>query len=280
MKRNFNSANNRKVFLLFLISGFVCSMLNAANEEDDKTPDHSFQAAVAMGNNQISQGKKMANDALYFKPSLHYSYKDGFYADVSANYIPSLKKKSLSNMALGIGYNFDLGANFSTGFGYSYTHYFSTKEVLSSAPNDLSWNLSWDNPIIAPSLNVDYSFGSTKDISAGLDLSHSFTVAHIFCSSDKLVIPISLSTTFASANFYQAYVMKNQVKNKKSGTVVNPSTVDTSFVVSDMSLSASLSYQIKNFSITPSLAYQIPFGAAADISTSSPVYTLQLAYSF
>ncbi|MTK53655.1 hypothetical protein [Paludibacter sp.] len=272
--------NLKKTFILLLLSSFICPFLNAANEDEDKAPDNSFQVSLTTGNNQITQGKKLATDAFYLKPALHYSYKQGFYADLSASYIPSLQKNSLSNMGFGLGYNFDLGNNFSTGFGYAYTHYFSSKEVLSSAPNDLSWNLGWDNPIIAPSLNVDYSFGSTKDLSAGLDLSHSFTVNHIFCSSDKLTIPISVSTTFASANFYQAYVTKNQIKNKKSKTVVSPATVDTSFGISDVALSASLSYQIKGFSITPAMTYQIPFGTAADISTSSPVFTLQVAYSF
>ncbi|MDP4292447.1 MAG: hypothetical protein Q8908_15320 [Bacteroidota bacterium] len=151
---------------------------------------------------------------------------------------------------------------------------------MSSAPNDLSWNLGWDNPVLSPSLNLDYSFGTTNDISAGLDLSHSFAINHIFCSSDKISVPVSISTTFATANFYKAYVTKNHVKNKKTKTEVNPATVDTSFGISDFSLSASFSYQIKNFSLTPAVSYQVPFGSAADITGNTPVFTMQVGYIF
>jgi hypothetical protein len=273
----FNTSQKYTFLCLFLACIFS---IHAANEEDTKTPDNAFQIAVTTGNNQISQGKKLATDAYFLKPSIHYSYKQGFYTDLSGNYTPDFNKSALSSINAGVGYNFDLGYNISTGIGYSYTYNISKKELLASAPNDLSWNLGWDNPVISPSLSLDYSFGSTKDFSAGLDLSHSFTINHIFCSSDKFSIPISVSTTFASANFYQAYVSKNQIKSKKTKTTVDPNAVDTSFGISDIALSASLSYQFKNFSLTPAVTYQIPFGSATDLASSSPVFTLQLAYSF
>jgi hypothetical protein len=275
--------------------------LYADDTKTDTTTEHSFQASVATGNNQINKGKKQESNVFYLKPALHYSYKDGLFADLSCTYFPTFKKSSIDNFAIGIGYNFDLGSNLSASLGYGFTKYYSDLEVSASSPNELSGSFGWDNPVIAPSLNLSYSFGSIQDIYTGLDLSHSFDFEHIFCSSDKLSIPLSISASFGTTNFYKEYVKQNKITKKttkanakangkaKDNTnsttttteVVDYATIDTKYSLTGLTFGTSVSYKIAQLSFTPSVSYQIPFNQPSDLKSSrSLIFSFQIAYLF
>jgi hypothetical protein len=284
---------------LFLF--FNVPFLHAADAKVDTTAAHSFQVSVTTGNNQINMGKKQETNILYVKPALHYSYKEGPFADLSCTYFPTVNKSGIDNFALGIGYNFDLGSNLSSSLEYVFTKYYSDLEVSASSPNELSGSFGWDNPVIAPSLNLSYSFGSIQDIYTGLDLSHSFDLDHIFCSSDKLSIPISVSASFGTTNFYKEYVKQNKItkkitkananangkaKNNTSSTtttteVVDYTTIDTKYTLTGLAFGTSVSYKIAHLSFTPSVSYQIPFNQPSDLKSSrSIIFSFQVAYSF
>jgi hypothetical protein len=286
------------ISILSLISLFInTTSLYADDAKTDTTTVHSFQVSVTSGNNQINMGKKQESNIFYLKPDLHYSYKAGFFADLSSTYFPTFNKSSIDNFALGIGYNLDLGSNLSSSLGYTFTKYYSHKEVSSSSPNELSASFGWDNPVIAPSLNLSYSFGSIQDIYTGLDLSHSFDFEHIFCSSDKLSIPLSVSASFGTTNFYKAYVKQNKIttkitkangkaKNNTGSTtttteVVDYTTINTKYTLTGLAFGTSVSYKIANLSLTPSVSYQIPFNQPSDLKSSrSLIFSFQIAYSF
>ncbi|MTK52428.1 hypothetical protein [Paludibacter sp.] len=288
--------------ILSLISLFINThFIYAEDAKTDTTTAHSFQASVTTGNNQINMGKKQEANILYIKPALHYSYKEGLFADFSCAYFPTFNKSSIDNFAVGIGYNFNLGSNLSSSLGYTFTKYYSNKEVSASSPNELSTSFGWDNPVIAPSLNLSYSFGSIRDIYTGLELSHSLDFDHIFCSSDKLSIPLSVTTSFGTTNFYKEYVKQNKItkkvtkvnakangkaKNNTGSTtttteVVDYTTINTKYTLTGLAFGTSVSYTIANLSLTPSVSYQIPFNQPSDLKSSrSIIVSFQIAYSF
>jgi hypothetical protein len=290
------------ISILSLIFLFInAPFLYADDAKADTTTAHSFQASVTTGNNQINMGKKQESNIFYLKPAFHYSYKEGLFADLSCTYIPTLNKSSIDNFAIGIGYNFDLGSNLSSSLGYTFTKYYSDLEVSASSPNELSSSFGWDNPVIAPSLNLSYSFGSIQDIYTGLDLSHSFDFEHIFCSSDKLSIPLSVSASFGTTNFYKEYVKQNKItkkitkananangktKNNTGSTtttseVVDYRTIDTKYTLTGLAFGTSVSYKIAHLSLTPSISYQIPFNQPSELKSSrSLIFSFQIAYSF
>ena len=238
----------------------------------------------------------------FVKPDFHYSYKDGFYADLSCSYFPSFNKSSVDNFAVGVGYDFDLGKNFSADLSYTYTKYFSNKEITSSAPNEFEGSLEWDNSIISPAINMAYSFGVTNDFATSVDFTHTFDFEHILTHSDKLSIPVEVSVAFASANFYQEYVKNNKVKRKAKktttketnskgkaetettttdDTTVDYTTINTNFAFSSITLSTGFTYSLAGFDFTPTLAYLFPFNQPADLESShSLVFTFQITYSF
>ena len=88
---------------LFIISIFLFSLfantpcLYADDAKTDTTTAHSFQASVTTGNNQINMGKKQEANIFYLKPAFHYSYKEGFFADLSSTYFPTLNKSGIDN---------------------------------------------------------------------------------------------------------------------------------------------------------------------------------------
>jgi|GEM_PF-4730849 len=291
------------IFILSLLSLFINTpFLYADDAKTDTTTAHSFQASVTTGNNQINKGKKQEANVFYLKPTLHYSYKEGPFADLSCTYFPTFNKSNIDNFAIGIGYNFDLGSNLSASLGYGFTKYYSNLEVSASSPNELSGSFGWDNPVIAPSLNLSYSFGSIQDIYTGLDLSHSFDFEHIFCSSDKLSIPLSISASFGTANFYKEYVKQNKItkkttkanakangkaKNSTGSTttttteVVDYTTINTKYTLTGFAFGTSVSYKVAQFSFTPSVSYQVPFNQPSDLKSSrSLIFSFQIAYLF
>jgi len=290
------------IFIQILLFLFInTTFLYADDAKTDTTTAHSFQASVTTGNNQINKGKKQEANVFYLKPALHYSYKEGLFADLSCTYFPTFNKSNIDNFAVGIGYNFDLGSNLSASLEYGFTKYYSNLEVSASSPNELSGSFGWDNPVISPSLNLSYSFGSIQDIYTGLDLSHSFDFEHIFCSSDKLSIPLSVSASFGTTNFYKEYVKQNKITKKttkanakangkaKSNTstttttteVVDYTTIDTKYTLTGLTLGTSVSYKIAQFSFTPSVSYEIPFNQPSDLKSSrSIIVSFQIAYSF
>lgn len=248
--------------------------------EEDSVKIHSFSFSLSLANNQMSRGRELETNTLTLNPKFHYCYREGLYADLFCTYFPVLALKPIDSFGAGIGYSLNFWDDFNTGLEYSYTSYSTFREVTSSAPHTLKWSLNWDNPIVAPALEVSYLAGTTKDVATTIELSHSFEFEHILTSKDKLSFPLSVSSTLGTSNFYQAYLNNNVVVTKKKKPVpveiINPT-----FALTDVNLSLSVSYEIANFSISPEINYQIPFNHIVDLnSTGLPVVSIEVGYSF
>jgi len=250
--------------------------------EEDSVKIHAFSFSISLSDNQMSGGRKLETNILTINPKFHYCYREGLYVDLYCIYFPALAiLKPIDSFGAGIGYSLNFWDNFNTGLEYSFTSYSTFKEVTSSAPHALKWSLNWDNPIVSPALEVTFLAGTTKDVATTFELSHSFEFKHIFATTDQLSLPLSISTTLGTSNFYQAYLINNEVLTKKKKKPVVVETIDPSFALNDINLSLSVSYEIDHFSISPEINYQIPFNHIAELnSTGLPLASISIAYSF
>lgn len=272
-----------KVSLLVIVTllSFSLSAQDGKEEADnDSITQNDFNFSLTMSNNQISRGRKLANNTLNIIPKFHYCYREGLYADVFFTYFPSLVVKQLDNFGAGIGYNLNFTENISSDFEYVYTNYETYREVNSSASHALNWTLEWENPYLTPSLELSYLAGKTQDIAATINLTHSFAFEHIFTSKDKLSLPLSVSGTFGTSNFYQAYINNNVIITKKK-KAIKPEVIDPAFDITDIDITLSASYEIGQFSINPEMSYEIPFNHISYLNSSGlPILTIELVYSF
>jgi hypothetical protein len=247
--------------------------------EDDKKNNYEF--SVQYGNNISQNGRKMTSDVTYIRPAFNYSHSNGIYLGINVSYLPAnKKKKKFDNVSFNLGYDKELGENFSIGIDYTYSRYFSAKQVASSIPNTIMLNGSWFNTIISPTLSVMYSFGDTSDFTMSLDISHVFSFKHLFTNTDKLTIPVVLGTYAGTSNFYKNYTKKNNITDT-SGSLIDASSIKSSFGFTSAYLLTTVKYKISFFSVGGSVNFILPINQPKKITKNNhPVYSVQIAFNF
>lgn len=259
------------------------SMVDEKIQQSDslkKEKENEFTISLTAGNNLIQKGKKAASAIPYLNPLIGYSFKNGVYLNLSANYLLNASKKSLDDISAEGGYTHSFGDHFSTSIGYTYTHFYSKKQLTFSEPNTITLAASWNGHIITPSLSTNYAFGQTKDITVDFSLAHSFDFEKIFAEDDALSIPLSIGASIGTSNFYKEYATYNVLK-KKNGTDINPNEINTTFGLSSLSFDAGIAYTIKKLTITPAINYTMSKNNAANVSIKNvPNYTVEVLLSF
>jgi hypothetical protein len=239
--------------------------------------------SIQSGNNIVQAGNAMAENILYLRPGIMYYHKSGVYAGASLTYMPTdTTKKPIDNYYLNIGYDIDLGKNFTAGIDYSFSHYFSDKQVASSAAHMIRPYISWDNNIATPTLTPMILLGTTKDYALQLDFTHIFIFKSIFTDKDKISIPISIGAIGGTSDYTTTYnTVSATGKGKGKG---KPATTTTTTTASQIALTsiyamATIKYKIKNISLSFNTSlYHSTDPNYTSSSSNTPVYKLTLAY--
>lgn len=263
-------------FICTLI-GISCSVwICTAKEKPDTVPQNpnTLKVALSTGNNIIQNGRKMNTNAHYLMPAFSYFHHSGCYVGASLVYMFT-NKKPLDNLSMNIGYDKDFGENITIGIDYSYSKYFSTKQVKSGVPHTLTLSGLWYNTIVTPAVYAYYTFGSATDITLSADLTHSFIFKNILTPADKISIPVVFGAYMGTLNFYNEYVKKNPE------STVTPTTYPTRFGLTSIFCTASLRYRIKSFGFGLTGTYNAQFNAKQKpVWAALPIYKLQVAYYF
>jgi len=250
---------------------------------DDKTDNdkvNNFKLAFKYGNNIQQRGKKMVVDQHYMQPSFRYSNSNGIYACLSYEYLLNVKKDHIDNIAVNVGYDKEFTDYFSASIDYSYSKYFSTKQITSGEPHTLTLDATFDNDIITLCISGIGSFGNVNDITTSLDLSHIFLIHHLFNKKDKLTIPIIVGAYAGTSNFYRDYLLVNNVKNKK-GKAITANEINTEFALTSDYITTGIKYRVGFFSIGSTITYSSEFNQPKTLATSNePVYDVTMAFYF
>ena len=193
-------------FLLFTVQSFAGTIKTDSTSTDNQ---NAYKIGLNYGTSLQQNGRKATSNEAFVHPSLQFTHTSGLSLEVSGILMPSAKKKMLDDVALSVGYDKDFGDHLSCGVEYSYSRYFTTKQLTSSQPHNITVNAMWYNSIVTPSLYITEGLGSSDDITFNFDLMHLFIIKHIISNKDKLTIPVIASVYAGTTNYYLDYLTKN-----------------------------------------------------------------------
>lgn len=161
--------------------------------------------------------------------------------------------------------------------GAQYSRYFySANSVQFSAfiSDNLGLYLTFVNPIVTPSVNVNYGFAQGRNVLfLTLSGSHTFTVEPFF--GGVLFISPSAYLDFGSLVRYTLQVerqaqlpQRSLLRGRRMPEFALQRTASYTFMPLNATLTVSLSYALGNFSLSPALSLALPL--------NTPNYTLEL----
>ena len=232
--------------------------------------------SVQTGNNIVQVGQAMDSNEIYIRPAITFYHKTGIYVGGNLTFMPSDNQRIVDNFFLNIGYDRELNKVLSAGIDYSYSYYYSTKQIASSVGHMIRPYITWDNKYVSPTLTPMILLGSTTDYALQLDLTHVFLFKSIFTKRDRLSIPISIGAIGGTSDYYTTYA----VKRKGSKRPVMATATMTEVALTSLYSMITVKYRLGRTSLSMNTSYYHSTDPN-DLSTSgnTPVYKLTLAYT-
>lgn len=273
----------RKYFVLFLL--FSCSTIVHAQLDSmtaiidtakDSTKIETYNEAklsLQTGNNLVQLGQSMSTDAFYLRPGINYYHKTGLYVGGNLTLMPMDSTKKLDNFNLSVGYDRDLSDFFTIGIDYTFSQYYTTKQVASSAAHLISPYITWENKILSPTLTPQFLLGTTSDFALQFDLTHIFVFKSIFHPKGKLTIPLSAGAIGGTSEYYTTYTTKRKGRN------VTTTATKSQLALTSVYAMATVKYKIKKtaFSFNTSYYYSTDPNNTG-VSNNTPIFRLIAAY--
>jgi hypothetical protein len=161
--------------------------------------------SIQTGNNLVQLGQTMSSNEFYLRPGINYYHKTGLYVGGNLTWMPMDSSKKLDNFNLSLGYDRDLSDYFTVGIDYTFSQYYTTKQVASSAAHMISPYITWENKIVSPTLTPMLLLGTTNDFALQFDLTHIFVFKSVFHPKGKLTIPISTGAIGGTSDYYTTH---------------------------------------------------------------------------
>lgn len=271
---------NRNMFVLSFLLCLLNTRILHAQSTNNPLPDstridsvvkekaNTFKISTQVGNNIQQNGKKMAKDEYYLKPTINYNHISGFYASTYFVLLPADKKRILDYYCLNAGFDKDFGDNLTLGIDYAYNFYYSTKQVSASASNFVTLSGSWYSKRLTPTIYAILSTGSTTDYTTCFDLEHVFSKKNVWKKNDKLSFPISFGAYAGTSNAYQNYTVKNKITDK-AGKSVNQNTINTGFTLTALYTSITLKYKVNKWGIAANASYYAQFNVPKKLTSNN-----------
>lgn len=252
----------------------------AANNDSTTVSSDPFKISLLYGNGIQQNGRNLPANQSFLKPAFRYTSDLGFYGAVSALFFPSEKKRKLDNISLNLGYDYDITESFSAGVDYTYSYYYSTKQLAALSPHILMLDLSWYNSIVTPSVYCIFDMGKKgTDYTFNLDLTHVFIIHHIFAKKDRIIVPLSAGGYAGTSKLYKEYLLTLSKPTSTSLATIN--TINRGFQLTSLYLLSGLKYRIGCFSLGGTLYYDWQFDSSSrSFQNGNLITTINTAFYF
>jgi hypothetical protein len=130
----------------------MTAIIDTAKDSTKIETYNEAKFSLQTGNNLVQLGQSMSTDAFYLRPGINYYHKTGLYVGGNLTLMPMDSTKKLDNFNLSVGYDRDLSDFFTIGIDYTFSQYYTTKQVASSAAHLISPYITWENKLISPTL--------------------------------------------------------------------------------------------------------------------------------
>ena len=229
--------------------------------------------SIQTGNNLVQLGQSMSANELYFRPGIVYYHKTGLYAGGNFTLMPMDSTKKLDNFNLSIGYDRDISKFFTIGMDYTFSQYYTTKQVTSSAAHLISPYITWENKILSSTLTPQFLLGTTSDFALQLDLTHIFVFKSVFHPKGKLTIPLSAGAIGGTSEYYTTYTARRKGRN------ITTTATKSQLAITSVYAMATVKYKINRtaFSFNTSYYYSTDPNNTG-VSNNTPIFRLIAAY--
>ena len=206
--------------LLSLFILLACTL--AVHAQTDTTDNSGFKIGLSYKTNSIYMGRQDTVTIPALTPQISYTFKNGLYLSALLDYLPNRSTNKVDETSIEFGYNFKLGKNGggSTSLNKMFYNSNSTQvDATISTEFNASAYYNLGN-IITPELGFTYGFASgsyTNDVLFSPGISHDFEIDGILSSKDALTISPEAILNWGTQNFYDGYLNRLTIKNKKLG---------------------------------------------------------------
>lgn len=271
------------VFILFfnLVSDLNCQIDSLKLQSDttkiDSLDDTYNEAkfSIQSGNNIVQIGQVMSTSELYARPAISFYHKTGIYIGGNLTLMPTDTQNIIDNFSLSGGYDKELKKNFTIGIDYTFSHYYSTKQVTSSAEHIVRPYVSWENKYIMPTLTPSILIGDKVDFAVQLDFTHILKFKSVLKSNDRITIPVSIGMNSGTSEFYNMYS-----RDKRGGRPpITDTSTSTMFGLTSIYSMVGVKYKIKQTSLSFNTSYYLSRDNYSRSFISNPlIFRLTLAY--
>jgi hypothetical protein len=235
------------------------SLLPAPSAGKTKEPSHFFNIQSGFQSRSVWRGIDQNNGNGAYSISADYQYRLGLSASISA--VNLIREGDyFDQYTFSIGYQNNFGDVSISAFLNSYRFSAASPQARAYIARDISTSLSYDNPIVVPTVFFTYaipdSSGSKNDAFLTIDLSHAFTFENFF--SGDLTLQPSVSADYG---IIRTIVVR---RNSRPAVLLSESSV---FSVTNYNLSLSTIYSRGFFSFIPDINYTIPINTDQFIRT-------------
>lgn len=260
--------------------------LHCSAQEPVKDKISYFKVAANYLSNAVYSGRKDSSIVPYFRPSLGYYNKSGFFASAGMSVLVSPSEPlQVDLITTEVGYEFSLSEHVSGGlsaskFFYSDASFASTSELKGA----VGVNLTYDLPVITFGTGAELLFSTNTDINANINVSHSFGLDE----NKQLQVTPTFQVNAGTQYFNQAYYEfrkfsvptsggsggssgngSNRGKGHSHGSGSSTTTVQTitftnqnKFSILDYEISLPVTYDLSKWGIFLIPYYVLPTSAA------------------
>jgi len=235
----------RLLVAMILISNVACNV----KAQEDSTEKTTVTLAAIYSTNVSYYGQVTSEQLPYVLANATVRFPMGLY--ISAGSYKLLNYGSgISEVDLGVGFDYDFDHSLSGGIAYTRSFYPSNSPLLqASLTNNLNTSLNYQWPWFKSSANVDFAFGQDKDIFLSLSNSKEITIGTLLNEEDLLLVEPAIEIIAGTKSYYQTYIVAKNRRGQEQGNGKAPAipgnSGKNSTIITPSKAFSLLSYNLK-----------------------------------
>ncbi|HET8828967.1 MAG TPA: hypothetical protein VFM79_06480 [Pelobium sp.] len=274
-----------------LILALFCLIAIKAQAQQDSSKKTTLTVATVYSSNVSYYGQATNEKLPYILANATVRFPIGLYLSAGSYKLINYGS-GISEVDLGIGYNYDFNEKLHTGINFTHFFFPTNSPLLQSAnENNVNSSVSYHWTWFKSTLSTDYAFGKQNDIFISLSHAKEISLGTIFNKKNSIFIEPEIEFTAGTQHFYQTYIIekgkRDQAKGNGKGlelprnsdiTIINESD---SFNLLSYNFKIPLSLSHRNY--IAEVSYQLSVlgpNAQAELKKQQSFFSLAFYYQF
>lgn len=243
-----------KVYLFAILAFIAFKEANGQAEEADSLISYaSIGTTISSASNYY--GQTASEKFPFISLDATYKHKSGWSLSMTSYKL--LEYEGLSELDLGLGYEFSISEKLNMGLGYSYFYYPEFSPLLQSAYKHAIYQATvYDFNVFSAGISTSYAFGDEQDVFVSFSLAKEIDLGRLFSDADYVSFSPSADVTAGTQKFYNTYFINKKNKPQKDNPgkgakdkLEEVTEVKTSFDVISYNLNIPIAYNRAHYTV-------------------------------